>query len=425
MSEMPVTKTPPLWVVVPFYATGALFFLALTILLFLSAHDLTGHYFSPHLLAIVHTAALGWGTMIIFGAAYELLPVLCENNLYSNRLALFSYAFLVSGIGFLIPAFWSFSAGSMMIAGGGFVFAATLCYVLNVLFTSGTGDQHALHQKFLVTSALWLLVTVTLGLCLAINLRYPFMTRNHLEIMKLHAHAGLGGWFLQLITGVSIKLVPMFLVSKPVKATWLKAAWILQNAGLIMFLLDGHFSVSSGRDWIYAAISGIGIAAWLRYINDARRNRLRKRIDIPMKLTLFSFLFIAMAVVLVPVVQSSTQPKWALMYGTLLFLGWLTSLILGQTFKTLPFIIWNENYKYPEPGKTVPLPKDLYSETMLNFQHYLYYVAMVSLLAGMLLGNTTVILAALAIWILVALLYVANVGEILLHPTFLRYGHLA
>ena len=73
----------------------------------------------------------------------------------------------------------------------------------------------------------------------------------------------------------------------------------------------------------------------------------------------------------------------------------------------------------------MPLPKDLYSETMLNFQHYLYYVAMVSLLAGMLLGNTTVILAALAIWILVALLYVANVGKILLHPTFLRYGHLA
>lgn len=61
MSEVHISKAPPIWVVVPFYATGALFFLLLAILLFLSANDLTGHYFSPHLLAIVHTAAPGMG----------------------------------------------------------------------------------------------------------------------------------------------------------------------------------------------------------------------------------------------------------------------------------------------------------------------------------------------------------------------------
>ncbi len=418
MSEVHISKAPPIWVVVPFYATGALFFLLLAILLFLSANDLTGHYFSPHLLAIVHTAALGWGTMIIFGAAYELLPVLCENNLYSNRLAMLSYLFLLAGIAHLIPAFWSFSAGTVMIAGGSFVFIAALCYTLNVLFTSGIDEQHGLQQKFLVTSALWLLVTVTLGLCLAINLRFPFMSRNHLEIMKLHAHAGLAGWFLQLITGVTIKLIPMFLVSKPAGKTWLNAAWVLQNAGLALFLIDGHLGGDGSRDLLYAAVCVLGIAAWLWFINDARRKRLRRPIDIPMELTLSSCIWIAIALFMIPVARYSTQPKWVLVYGTLLFLGWLTSLILGQTFKTLPFIVWNEICRRPESGKAVPLPRDLYSGVILKYQRYLYYFAVFSLLAGMLVGNTIVILAALVVWIFVALLYVVNVGKVLLHLNF-------
>ncbi|OJV22507.1 MAG: hypothetical protein BGO21_14145 [Dyadobacter sp. 50-39] len=422
MSDLHVGKAPPLLIVLPFYATGALFFLVLTVLLFLSANDLTGHFFSPHLLAIVHTAALGWATMIIFGATYELLPVLCENSLYSKRLAIFSYVFLLGGIAQLVPAFWSFSAGTRMITGGSFVFLATLCYVLNVLLTASAANKKELHQTFLITSSLWLLVTVTLGLTLAVNLRYPFMTRNHLEIMKLHAHVGLGGWFLQLITGVSIKLVPMFLVSRPKKTTLPKIAWVLQNGALALFLLDGHLLGSGDRDLVYAVISGLGIAAWLGFINDARVSRLRKRIDIPMKLTLSSFVFLAAAVLLIPVVQSSTQPKWALMYGTLLFLGWLTSLMLGQTFKTLPFIVWNDiTRKQHQPAKGALLPKDLYSESILTYQHYLYYIALSSLLAGMLLGNSTIILVALAVWVMVALLYLINVCKILFQRTIITH----
>jgi hypothetical protein len=418
MSNIYLGKAPPLWVVLPFYATGALFFLVLTILLFLAAHDLTGHYFSPHLLAIVHTAALGWGTMIIFGAAYELLPVLCENDLYSTRLAFASYAFLSTGIAHLIPAFWWFKAGTLMITGGTLVFLATLCYVINVLFTATDSKQNSLHQQFLISSALWLLVTVTLGLCLAINLRYPFMSRNHLDIMKLHAHVGLAGWFLQLITGVSVKLVPMFLVSKSGKIRWVRAAWILQNAGLILFLVDGHINNSAGRDMVYGLICGIGIACWLYFLDDVRKNRVRKNVDLPMKHTLISFGFLVAALIVMPVAHYSPQTKWTLVYGVFLFLGWLTSILLGQTFKTLPFIIWNEHYKQLTGRAAVPLPGDLYSSKILKCQFYLYLAALFFLVAGMALNVPVLLQGALILWILLALLYVLNVTKILLHkPT--------
>jgi hypothetical protein len=402
-------KAPPAWVVLPFYATGAVFFLVLTVLLFLAANDLSGHYFSPHLLAIVHTAALGWGTMIIFGAAYELLPVLCENDLYNKRLAITSFVLLTLGIAHLIPAFWWFKAGALMITGGSLVFLAALCYVFNVFFTASSCTRHSIHQKFLISSALWLLVTVTLGLCLAVNLRYPFMSRNHLDIMKL-----------QLITGISVKLVPMFLISKSGKTKWLKAAWVLQNIGLILFLVDGHVNNSSHRDLLYGFICALGIVAWLYFLNDVRKNRLRKRIDFPMKHTLLSFLFLIAALVIMPVAHYSPHTRWTLVYGLFLFLGWLTSILLGQTFKTLPFIVWNERYKQLTGRGALPLPGDLYNPKVLPYQFYLYVAALVSLLTGILTNQPFIIRSALILWILLAMIYLSSVIKILLHKSRLN-----
>ncbi|HMW94063.1 MAG TPA: hypothetical protein PKE67_04135, partial [Chitinophagales bacterium] len=62
-------------VVIPFYVYAAVSLLIGTILLFFHTDIAHQHYFHPYTLAITHTMALGWGTMIIFGASHQLLPV--------------------------------------------------------------------------------------------------------------------------------------------------------------------------------------------------------------------------------------------------------------------------------------------------------------------------------------------------------------
>lgn len=89
-------------VVLPFYVYGALSFLASMILLLTSTTAFTSHYFSPHLLAITHIMALGWGTMIILGASHQLVPVLIESKLYSNKLAYTSFVLSAIGIPLLV-----------------------------------------------------------------------------------------------------------------------------------------------------------------------------------------------------------------------------------------------------------------------------------------------------------------------------------
>ena len=82
-----LTKTTSYKVIIPFYAFAALSFLTAATLLFKFSDDFKGHYFQPHILAITHTMALGWGTMMILGASHQLVPVMVEGKLYSNFLA--------------------------------------------------------------------------------------------------------------------------------------------------------------------------------------------------------------------------------------------------------------------------------------------------------------------------------------------------
>lgn len=409
--------------VLPFYGTGALFFAALSVLLFMAADELTGHHFNPHLLAVVHAAALGWGTMVIFGAAYQLLPVICERDLYSVALAVGSYVMLTVGTILLVWSFWVFEVGVLMITGGSLVVSAALLYTVNTCATVALQQRHTVQQAFIVSSALWLLMTTVAGLLLAINLRYTFIPRPHLDMLKLHAHAGLAGWFLQLITGVSTKLVPMFLLGKSKWERLLYAALLLQNAGLVLFLVDGYFNPITAKMLVYAGIVGLGTLAWLVYLIDAYRNRLRRKVELLMKHTAVSFACLVVGFVLLPVSYYLADTRWVSLYGTFLFLGWITAIILGKTFKTLPFIVWSNHYRHLNGKVKVPLPKQLYSERLTGYQFYLYLAAFILLVVGMVADCTPVIRVALVLWVALATVYLANVAKIIFHQPTITNGN--
>ena len=422
MSAAPIGNPPKDYAVLPFYGAAAVFFLLLSLLMFIAAGRFQEHFFQGQTLALVHAAALGWGTMIIFGAAYQLLPVICEKNLFSSKLAFLSFSSLLIGTILLIATFWYFKVGYVMICGGALIFIAAILYNINVLKTANISNGFPIPKAFLISSALWLLATVGIGLLLAINLAFPFFSKNHLEILKIHAHVGLVGWFLQLITGVSSRLVPMFLLGKSDKNKWLQVAFILQNLGLIGFLSDQYFLGNSSRVYLYFTLVVLGIFFWVAYLRDVYIHRIKRKMEIQMKQAFLSFVFLFLGILLVPVIISSSNTQWSILYGVFLFLGWISSLILGKTFKTLPFIVWNRHYKALHGKMKLPLPKDLYNLKWLRYQFWLFIAAMVILSIGVICNQILVIRCGLFLWILVAMLYTLNVLKIFLHKPFKANG---
>lgn len=418
-----IGNTPKEYAVVPFYTTAAILFLALTILMFMAAPQFTAHYFQGKTLALVHTAALGWATMIIYGAAYQLMPVVFERNLFSSKLALVSYFFLLFGSILLVSSFWFFRTGILMITGGSLVGISTILYAVNV-FKTAKFDKKSfkIQNLFIISSAIYLITTVIVGLLLTINLNTPFFSVSHLDILKIHAHLGLAGWFLQLITGISVRLVPMFMLSKSSKDKLLKYAFIFQNLGILGFSLDSYLSSSFSRSLLYLALTLVGTLFWLSYLRDTYKNRLKRRIEIQMKFAFLSFAFLLGSIILAFIVLFVSENEWTILYGTFVFLGWISAIILGKTFKTLPFIIWNTRYKTLHGKMKLPMPKDLYVEKWIHYQYILFLLAMGLLILGIVLKTTVLIKAGLFLWIIIAIIYLLNIFKILFHKTIQTHG---
>src|ERR1035437_9274287 len=104
-------KTTSYNVVLPFYIYAAISFFFACILLLTSTGAFHQHYFNPKTLALTHTLALGWGTMIILGASHQLVPVLVEGKLFSNVLAYMSFLCAGLGIPLLVYGFYTFNMG--------------------------------------------------------------------------------------------------------------------------------------------------------------------------------------------------------------------------------------------------------------------------------------------------------------------------
>ncbi|HRP55362.1 cytochrome C oxidase subunit I [Agriterribacter sp.] len=419
MSTDPV-KTTSYKVVLPFYAYASLAFLAATLLLFFSAPAFGRHYFHPHVIAVTHTMALGWGTMIILGASHQLVPVLIEGKLYSNILAYISFVLAAVGIPLLVYAFYTFNMNWMARRGGELVIDAVVVYLINMGISMGKSKTENVHAVFVFTAGLWLLITTIVGLLLVYNFAIPLFSDDSVHYLSLHAHMGIIGWFLLLIIGVGSRLIPMFLISKYTNAKLLWLVYILINLGLIAFVFMFLYTAPAYCYLLPVTAVTAALLLFGYYCRQAYRQRLRKQVDEQLKISVLSVAMMALPVVLLVTMIISLwvageNTRLVLAYGFTVFFGWITAIILGMTFKTLPFIVWNKVYhKKAGLGKT-PNPKNLFSSKVFTGMAVLYLLGFVLFTAGILLSVVFVLQAGAVLLLAAAGLYNFNVFKAILH----------
>ena len=419
-NESSLVKNTTHTVVLPFYIYAALSFLAATVLLFIYSSVFTQHYFHPKTLAITHTMALGWGTMIILGASHQLVPVLIEGRLFSIALAHLSFILAAVGIPLLVFGFFQFNMGWPAQWGGFLINAAILAYVVNLAVSIAKSKKENVHAMFVFTAALWLLITTLVGLLLVYNFSYPFLANDSLHYLSLHAHMGIVGWFLLLVTGVGSRLIPLFLVSKYDNPKMLWLIYGLVNGGLLGFVFI--FLFFPGAPFYLLPLSAIVLALILFgcYCHHCYKQRLRRQVDEQVKISLLSVGMMLLPVIfllimIVFLLVSETNTRLVLLYGVSVFFGWITAIILGMTFKTLPFIVWNKVYQLRAGIGKTPNPKDMFSNKIFNIMGIGYLAGFLLFITGIYLSNIFLLKFATAFLLLTAVLYNWNAGKILLH----------
>lgn len=402
----------------PFYIYAAISFLAATILLFIFTPAFTEHYFHPHTLAITHIMALGWGTMIILGAGHQLIPVLAETKLFSTKLAALCFVLAATGIPLLVYGFFVFNMGWPAQCGGILVNSAVFVFLLNTILSITKNKKENIHALFIVTAGCWLLITTGLGLLLIFNFMYPLLSKDSLSYLSLHAHLGIVGWFLLLITGVGARLIPMFLFSKYENNKLLWLVYSLINAGLLLFC---SLFIYSGKTILYllpALLIFAGVISFARYIRQAFKTRIKKRVDVPVKAALLSVAITILPVIILAALISfplSDNKQIVLVYGFTIFFGWITVIILGMTFKTLPFIVWNKLYGMQTGVKKIPDPKDLFSGKLFFWMCICYFPGFILFALAIILRNDILLKVAASFLIAAAVFYNSNVFKTVSH----------
>ena len=411
-------------VVLPFYAYAALAFLIATILMMTNVEAFTMHHFNPKALAITHTMALGWGTMMILGASHQLFPVLIEGKLHSNFLAYLSFIFGALGIPMLVYGFYTFDFGFIAKAGAIAVNLAVISYLVNLTISILKSKKHNVHAVSAFTAVIWLLVTTFVGLLLVYNFQSPIFTQASVHYLSLHAHLGIIGWFLLMIIGVGARLIPMFLISKyeNQKTLWWNYGFI--NTGLISFIVIFTYGANPIISLIPVALIGVAVILFGRFIYKAYQKRIRKKVDEQVQTSMLSVALIGIPLVIIIgvilIFSTLGHQQFVTLYGFTIFFGWITAIILGMTFKTLPFIVWNKVYhNVAGLGKT-PNPKELFKNNIFVGNIVSYLLGFVILSFGIINSSIMALNIGAALLLLNALLYNLNVFTILFHQSKLK-----
>lgn len=416
----PIRNTPH-QVVLPFYLYAAVFFIVATVLLLLSGSAFTQHFFHPRTLAITHSMALGWGTMMILGASHQLVPVLIERKLYSNTLGYISFALAALGIPLLIYGFYIFDFGHIAQCGALLINLAIVVYLMNMAISMSKSEKENIHAKFMLTAILWLLLTTIIGGLLTLNFTLNFLTHDSLHYLSLHAHIGIVGWFLMTVVGIGSRLIPMFLISKYDNVKLLNRIYLLINFALILFVVLFLFYNTSPALQLIPAAGVLFALVWFAiFCRNCYKNRLRKTVDAPLRMSLLSVAMLALPllilfILIIVLVWKGVQPSLVLAYGFCIFFGWITAIILGMTFKTLPFILWNKTYHSKAGKGRTPNPKDLFSLPFFNAMSLAYLVGFILFLGGILLKVILLLQSGAVLLLAAAVLYGTNVIKMVAH----------
>jgi hypothetical protein len=378
------------------------------------APDLAGHYYHPRLLALTHTVTLGWITLAIMGASYQLVPIVLGRPVWSERLARWQLGILTVAVVGMVAHFY-LGTWPGLAAAAGLLAVGIGLHLLNVGLGLRGFTQWTFTARMVMLGYGGLALTTLFGLTLATNRVRPFLPGELFPTLHAHVHLALLGWVTPMILGVAARVYPMFLLA-PVPGRWASRlqlwglglglpAVVLGLVGVPGLLVPGALA---------AATAAMGHAWW---VLEVARGRKRPGLDWGLRFALTATVFLLPAVVLGVALAADllSGPRVALAYAVVALGGWVSLTIVGMMLKIVPFLVWYRAFGPRAGRERVPTLADL-SWPRLEGTAYVFLTAGVALLAvALLVGDVAAIRAAAAVLTLGALAFALVIVRILGH----------
>ncbi len=315
--------------------------------------------FNPHTLADVHMAVIGWITMSVLGASYQLTPVILAAPLVWSKFVRWQFPIYFIGAVTLIFGFW-YMRPWYIVTGGSLIFLAVAHHVTVLIASIIKSPNKPLTAKFILTALIYLLFVISFGITAGLNLQYGFFGQWTNSFILTHLTIGIAGWLLTILTGVSYTLIPMFSLTHGHSQKLGEYVLIINTSGVVVFALSTVFAVP-WFPYIGMLVLLAGLALYAYDVWQMYRKRLRKKLE-PAQLHAIAgmaYLCVGFPFAMALIYRASYTPHLFIAAGVMIIVGAFGQHITGYMYKIVPFLVWHTRYG-PDAGiKKVPLLKDL------------------------------------------------------------------
>lgn len=404
-----------------YLVTAALAFVLAAVAVPWLAADLAGHYYHPHVVALTHTITLGWVTLAIMGATYQVVPAILQRPVWSPRLAWWAYVLMVLGVVGMVGHFF-IAQWAGLVWSAGLVAAAVVLHLVNLGLTLRGLRAWTCTARLLVLALAGLALTGVFGVLIGLDRVFKLLPTPFFPTIHAHLHLALLGWVAPMILGVASRVYPMFLAARdagPAVERIQLAGLALGVPAVIAGLLAVPALVAPGALLVAAALTThvwwvLGIA------------RGRGGLDWGLRFVVTG------AACLAPAVLAGVgfglgllaSPALGTAYLVLALGGWVSLTIAGMLLKIVSFIVWFRVYA-PRAGRgAVPTLAQLGWRGGEAAAYVLLTAGVATLAVAVALGDPVLVRAAGIVLAAGALAFAATLIRMLHHvlPCPLRRG---
>lgn len=223
----------------------------------------------------VHLFVLGWATMLAMGAVYQLINVILQSSIYSERLGYVHYALFTVGLSGLL---YGFARGDTRLIAvfAVLALAGILLFAWNMFATLFRASKWNAITISAACSVLYLALTGLSGMAMGLNFATSLWPNAHESLFGAHIWLGTIGWFGLLITGFSYKMLPMFYLAHHYPTRLQSVVLILWNAAVLVGVFSFLLNASVWFKWCALLLLATAVVLYNIHLLQIRKNRHKR-----------------------------------------------------------------------------------------------------------------------------------------------------
>jgi MFS family permease len=329
---------------------------------------------------LTHLLALGVMASFMLGALFQMLPVIAGVVLQSpSPKAMFVH--LLFSLGVLLLVFAFYTGRTLSFLGASLALGISLGYVTFIMISNLLKlSSHSSASRGILFALMSFVVTMVLGLYLALSLGGYHDSTWHGEVKQMHYSFALFGWVSLLIMAISFQVIEMFFVT-PKYPEWIQKYLIMMVFGLLCIGL-----------WIPSIMIALALILYAGYTLHRLSLRKRPTSDASVWFWRFGMGMLILSMLLMSSGMESLKP-----FSYITFIFFALSIVFAMVYKIVPFLVWfhlsNQGYMQAPLMFDIIHPKEIKQHFYLHVLTFVVFVVALFVKGAIMIGGVLTIVS--------------------------------